>query len=143
MSKIYPYQSTTVSAILRLDDYEESDINITSGSGGNIFFESDDSGGFTHFTSYELNASANMGFQFDQWVGDTNQLESGPYAQNNKVLIEGPLSLRAEFSLIEYKLNLSSAGDGSPTGPESFTISDTPIHYRLCVPRIPLYALEW
>jgi len=124
ISKIYPYDRTTVSVILRLDEYEESDINITSGSGGNVLFESDNSGGLTHFSSHELNASANMGFQFNQWVGDTDQLVSGPYAPNNKVLIEGPLSLRAEFSLIEYKLNLSSTGDGTPTGPDFFTIND-------------------
>ena len=61
------------------------------------------------FTSYELNATASLGYQFDQWVGNTEQLEFGSQEKNNKFLIEGPLSLRASFTLSEYELNLSSS----------------------------------
>ena len=126
ISKIYPHDSASVSAILRLDDYDESDINITADAGGNILFQTDDSGGFTHFTSYELNATASLGYQFDQWVGNTEQLEFGSHEKNNKFLIEGPLSLRASFTLSEYELNLSSSGEGTTLGPENFTMQDTP-----------------
>ena len=126
ISKIYPHDSASVSAILRLDDYDESDINITADAGGNILFQTDDSGGFTHFTSYELNATASLGYRFDQWVGNTEQLEFGSKEKNNKFLIEGPLSLRASFTLSEYELNLSSSGEGTTLGPENFTMQDTP-----------------
>lgn len=126
ISKIYPHESATVSAILRLDDYDDSDINITSGTGGNAFFNSDESGGFTHYTSYELNATAQLGYQFDQWVGNTEQLEYGPFEKQNKFLVEGPLSLSATFIYTEYNLELESAGDGTVLGPETFTIEDNP-----------------
>lgn len=126
ISKIYPYDSASVSAILRLDDYDELDINITADTGGNILFQSDDSGGFTHYTSYELNATATLGYHFDQWVGNTEQLAFGPDEKNNKFLVEGPLSLRALFNLTEYRLNLSPDDYGTTMGPETFTIQENP-----------------
>ena len=126
MSRIYPYTEASISAVLRLDDYDQTDVNITSDFGGNIFSESDENGGFTHFKLYELNATSILGYQFDQWVGDVEQLQAGPSEPINQVLIEGPLSLRATYQLSEYKIDLSSLGDGDTVGPESFTISDTP-----------------
>lgn len=134
MSKVSPYESATVYAILRLDDYDDSDLNISSGEGGDIIFSSDNSGGFTHFTSYDLNATAQMGYEFDQWIGDTDQLEFGPFEKNNRFLIEGPLSLHASFSLSQYNLNLfanndgfGSAGDVNGSSSITFTVEDNPI----------------
>jgi hypothetical protein len=126
MSRIYPYTEASISAVLRLDDYDQTDVNITSDFGGNIFLESDENGGFTHFKLYEINATSILGYQFDQWVGDVEQLQAGPSEPINQVLIEGPLSLRATYQLSEYKIDLNSLGDGDTVGPESFTISDTP-----------------
>ena len=126
ISMIYPYMSASVSAILRLDDYDELEMNITSSGGGNIFFSSDESGGFTHYSLYELNATPELGYEFNQWIGDTDQLESGVFERNNKFLVEGPISLQAKFSLSEYKLNLSSEGYGTAEGPVTLTIEDNP-----------------
>jgi hypothetical protein len=126
MSLIYPYTEASISAVLRLDDYDESDINITSGYGGNTFIETDSSGGFTHFNSYELNATSIPGYEFDQWIGDIQQLQYGPYEPINHVLIEGSLSLRASYKLIYFKINFEIEGNGAPYGPETFTIADTP-----------------
>ena len=126
MSLIYPYNEASISAILRLDDYDENDINITSDFGGNLFLETDEAGGFTHFKSYELNATALLGYQFDRWIGDTEQLLHNAFEPNNEVLIEGPLSLRATYIYTEYQIDLSNEGLGNVFGPESFTISETP-----------------
>jgi len=134
ISKIYPYMEASISAVLRLDDYDETDINITSDYGGNITFESDEEGGFTHYTTYELNATPVLGYQFDQWVGDIEQLEFGAFDPSNKVLIEGPLSLRATYKLSLFNLTLSVEGDGYPIGPETFTISDSPTIKALAFP---------
>ena len=123
MSLLFPYEEATISAILRLDDYTDADINITSEFGGHLSFESDPTGGFTHFNTYDLNATATLGYQFDQWIGDTEQLQYGKLSPSNKILIEGPLSLKATYKLTEFKLNLSATEGGSTIGPEGFTIN--------------------
>ena len=134
ISRIYPYMEASISAVLRLDDYDESDINMTSDYGGNISFESDETGGFTHYNTYELNATPVLGYQFDQWEGDTEQLEFSAFDPSNKVLIEGPLSLKATYKLSLFNLTLSVEGDGNTIGPETFTISDTPTIKALAFP---------
>ena len=122
MSLVYPAQEATITANLSLAEYDETDINITSEDGGNISFETDGAGRFTHFNSYEINATAILGYEFDQWIGDTAQLEFAPNFPNNKLLIEGPITLQATFKIIEYTINLSSLEGGSVIGPETLTI---------------------
>ena len=119
---------TSITAFLRLLDYEAEDINITSAFGGNIFLGTNDSGGFEHFKSYSLIATPLMGYEFDRWAGDANatQLAYGPAVAENELLIEGPVQLKALFKLVNYQMNLSSIGDGLPKGPETFTIDQNP-----------------
>lgn len=126
MSRVYPHMEASISAVLRVNEYEDTDINVTSGFGGSIFLETDESGHFTHFKSYELNASSILGYHFDKWIGDVEQLEFGAYEPINKVLVNGPLSLQASFQLTEYDILISSIGNGFATSPEKFTIVDTP-----------------
>jgi hypothetical protein len=122
------YTGTSITAFLRLLDYEAEDINITSAFGGNIFLGTNDSGGFEHFKSYSLIATPLMGYEFDRWAGDANatQLAYGPAVAENELLIEGPVQLKAMFKLVNYQINLSSIGDGLPKGPETFTIDQNP-----------------
>jgi hypothetical protein len=134
ISLIYPNQEASISAILRLNDYGETDVNISKEYGGNISLETDESGGFTHFKTYELNATAIKGYHFDQWIGDTEQLLSGPYLSKNKILIEGPLSLKASFKPTEYNINLNSIGDGDTVGPETFNITEFPTIKAIAFP---------
>ena len=124
MSLLYPSTETTIRAVLDFAKYNDTEIDVTSGTGGNISFKSDDSGEFTHFQSYEINATAILGYQFDKWIGDTEQLELGASQPNNKVVVNGPLSLKATYKLIEYKINLGLLGGGSVNGLNSLTIHD-------------------
>ena len=48
--------------------------------------QTNENGGFTHNHLYELNATADVGYYFDHWEGDVDQLEKGPFSSENKVL---------------------------------------------------------
>jgi hypothetical protein len=126
ISRIYPYMEASISAVLRVKEYNNTDINLTTSLGGSISWETDESGGFTHFKSYELNATSALGYHFDKWEGDIDQLESGAFEPQNKFIVDGPISLHASFQPSEYDITLSSIGNGFASGPETFTISDSP-----------------
>ena len=64
-------------------------INITPDM-ENTAMETDPSGGFTHFNSYDLNATTIPGYEFDQWIETLNNFNT---AHMNQITItyEGPL----------------------------------------------------
>ena len=39
---------------------------------------------------------------------------------------KSPLSLKATYKCSQYPISLSSTGEGLATGPETFTVADTP-----------------
>ena len=142
ISRIYPYMEASISAVLRVKEYNATDINLTTSTGGSITWETDESGGFTQFKSYELNATPALGYHFDKWEGDIEQLESGAFEPQNKFIVDGPISLHASFQLSEYDITLSTIGNGFASGPETFTIADSPKIEAFSFP-LGILSMDW
>ena len=126
ISKIAYVDDAYVSALFEPTRYEIGlDINITSQQGGQINRE--DIQYYQHFQTYELNASPNAGYSFDSWVFTSNdsQLVYPANTKDNKLLIEGPLSLEATFEKQIYSISIIPSSQGSHSiSQDTFTLDD-------------------
>ena len=127
MSDIYSYDyDIAITAMLNIKTYDNLDVIIDlNESEGNYTLESDPGGGFSHFSSYSLSASPKLGFEFENWEGDSvDKLLFDSNEINNQILIDGNISLTAVFKPKVYNLNLDSEGMGWVEGPDNFTINE-------------------
>ena len=119
-----------MTAYFEIIEYDDSQVEINSTTGGNVISESEADGTFAHFSTYELNASASRGYQFDEWrvdIDDQDYILNGLNNPINEVKIEGPIAITAVFSLTPYQLNILASIGGQTTGPSSFTIQESPL----------------
>lgn len=133
LSRNYTYDAKiTVNAIIEIQNYDENNIFIdTNFSEGNYSLGSDSSGGYSHFTSYDLNATPAIGYEFVEWEGSSvAQLAFAATEPNNQILIAGDVNLSTSFRPKSFELSLSTNGPGWSEGPDSFTIKDSPIEIK-------------
>ena len=107
----------------------EYPVNLTAGVGGQVTINPT-SGPWKHFSVYPILATPAPGYSFAGWTGDansTNSLTNGTSDANNSLAIVGPVTLAANFALIDFNVTATvGSGSGSTTGSGSFTINDTP-----------------
>ena len=128
----YPANDHNITAHFTLLEYNSTDIFIESSSGGSISISAEESGKYKHFSTYDLNATTWKGYKFDYWdldpgVGSKSDILEDIYDSTNRLSVEGPISITAKFSKINYSLNIDTAGEGEVDGPISFNVSDSPI----------------
>ena len=123
MSKLLFSSSASVTALFSLVDYNTSQIVISSDGNGSVSLSSD-AGKYSHFTSYDLNATGFSGYEFHYWSGEGNQtlLSHGPDVADNKLLIQGPVQLEAKFIPQIYNIEVFSSGGGYTESPSTYTI---------------------
>jgi hypothetical protein len=104
-------------------------VNLTAGPGGQVTINPT-AGPWEHFSVYPVWATPATGYAFSGWSGDansTNSLTKGTSDGNNSVAVVGPVTLDANFSLIDFNITATVAtGGGSVSGSGSYTINDTP-----------------
>jgi uncharacterized repeat protein (TIGR02543 family) len=116
----------TVKALFKPLEYA---VNLTAGTGGQVTIDPT-AGPWKHFSVYPLLATPATGYSFTGWTGDmnsTNSLTKGTADANNSLAIVGPVTLTANFALIDFNVTATvGTGNGSTTGSGSYTINDTP-----------------
>ena len=116
----------TVKALFKPKQYP---VNLTAGTGGQVTI-TPTSGPFEHFSVYPLLATPSTGYSFSGWTGDVNStasLTQGMAEANNSLAIVGPVTLTANFTLIDFNVTATvGTGSGSVTGSGSYTVNDTP-----------------
>jgi len=116
----------TVKALFKAKHYP---VNLTAGTGGQVTI-TPTTGPWEHFSVYPVLATPSTGYQFSGWTGDansTNSLTDGVSDANNSLAISGPVTLTANFALIDFNVTATlGTGSGSVTGSGSYTINDTP-----------------
>ena len=133
LSKVNTYESKiAINAIIEIQNYNENNIFIdTNLSEGNYSLGRDPSGGYTHFTSYELNATPTTGYEFVKWEGSSvTQLAFAATEPDNQILVVGDVNLSASFRPKLFELTHSINGLGWFEGPDSFTIKDSPVEIK-------------
>ena len=90
-----------ITAYFKPMEYNSSDVNISTGNGGEIIIETDESGKFTHFRQYSLRAIPDAGYKFSHWSGERNEtnLADGSFIGDNSLIMDGPISNRHFYSL--------------------------------------------
>ena len=118
--------NVTVKALFKPKQYN---VSLTANNGGQVSI-TPSSGPWEHFKVYPLVATPDPGYQFTNWTGDAmslNALTNGNSDANNSLAIVSPVSLSANFSLVDYNVSVTVAsGSGSVTGSGSFDITDNP-----------------
>ena len=82
----------------------EYPVNLTAGVGGQVTINPT-SGPWKHFSVYPILATPAPGYSFAGWTGDansTNSLTNGASDANNSLAIVGPVTLAANFALIDF-----------------------------------------
>jgi uncharacterized repeat protein (TIGR02543 family) len=118
--------NVTVKALFKPLEYP---VNLTAGVGGQVTIDPT-AGPWKHFSVYPVLATPASGYSFLGWTGDTNSTNSltkGTSDANNSLAIVGPVTLAANFALIDFNVTATvGTGSGSATGSGSYTINDTP-----------------
>ena len=118
--------NVTVKALFKPKQYS---ISLTASTGGQVSI-TPTAGPWEHFKVYPILATPNPGYQFVNWTGNTNSINSltSPTTDfNNSLAITGPISLSANFSLADFNVTATVAsGNGNVTGSGSYTINDNP-----------------
>ena len=118
--------NVTVKALFKPKQYN---VSLTANNGGQVSI-TPSSGPWEHFKVYPLVATPDPGYQFTNWTGDAmslNALTNGNSDANNSLAIVSPVSLSANFSLVDYNVSVTVAsGSGSVTGSGIFDITDNP-----------------
>jgi hypothetical protein len=118
--------NVTVKALFKPKQYS---ISLTANTGGQVSI-TPTAGPWEHFKVYPILATPNPGYQFVNWTGNTNSINSLTISTtdfNNSLAITGPISLSANFSLADYNVTATVAsGNGNVTGSGSYTINDNP-----------------
>ena len=116
----------TVKALFKPKQYS---VTLTANTGGQVSI-TPTIGPWEHFKVYPILATPDAGYQFFNWTGGVssmNSLTGFNTDQNNSLAITGPLSLTANFSLVDYNVSATVAtGNGSVSGSGSYTINDNP-----------------
>ena len=116
----------TVKALFKPKQYS---VTLTANTGGQVSI-TPTIGPWEHFKVYPILATPDAGYQFSNWTGglsSMNSLTGFNTDQNNSLAITGPLSLTANFSLVDYNVSATVAsGNGSVSGSGSYTINDNP-----------------
>ena len=107
-------------------EYNSSEINISTNTGGTFILSSNSDGTFSHFSEYSLRAVPDDGYQFSHWAGDKNQsnLINDPHYADNSLIVNGTISLEAVFTPSVYELTVSAIPEnaGDVTGGGGFTL---------------------
>ena len=118
--------NVTVKALFKPKQYN---VTLTANNGGQVSI-TPSSGPWEHFKVYPLTAVPDPGYQFTNWTGDAtslNALTNGNSDANNSLAIVSPVSLSANFTLVDYNVTVSVAsGSGSVTGGGAYDITDNP-----------------
>ncbi|MBT3637997.1 MAG: hypothetical protein HN531_13750 [Opitutae bacterium] len=118
--------NVTVKALFKPLEYP---VNLSAGVGGQVTIDPT-AGPWKHFSVYPLLATPATGYSFTSWTGDANSTDSltkGTADANNSLAIVGPVTLTANFALIDFNVTATvGSGSGSATGSGSYTINDTP-----------------
>ena len=104
-------------------------VTITEGTGGNISL-SPTNGPWEHHGVYELNATAQTGYTFSEWQGETNSTSAllfGTETASNKIGVSGPITLHAVFAENEYSIAVSEVGGGVTVGEGNYSILESPV----------------
>jgi uncharacterized repeat protein (TIGR02543 family) len=116
----------TVKALFKPLQYA---VNLSAETGGQVTIDPT-AGPWEHFSVYPLFATPATGYSFTGWTGDansTNSLTKGTSDSNNSLAIVGPVTLTANFALIDFNVTATvGSGSGNTTGSGSYTINDTP-----------------
>jgi uncharacterized repeat protein (TIGR02543 family) len=119
-------ENVTVTALFKPKQYN---VSLTANNGGQVSI-TPVSGPWEHFKVYPLVATPDPGYQFTNWTGDANSLNAltnGNSDANNSLAIVSPVSLSANFSLVDYNVSVTVAsGNGTVSGGGMFDITDTP-----------------
>ena len=110
-------------------DKKHYDVEITSGNGGNIIFDTPN-GPWLHFGIYSIQAVPNLGYKFVSWNGNhvsINSLLLSHDQSTNQISVSSDISLNAHFVPESYNISVSSGTGGSATGSGQFSITDDPI----------------
>ncbi|MBN38370.1 MAG: hypothetical protein CMI29_07875 [Opitutae bacterium] len=120
--------NVTVKALFKPLEYP---VNLTAGVGGQVTINPT-AGPWKHFSVYPILATPADGYSFTGWTGDANSTRSldplkGTSDANNSLNIVGPVTLTANFALIDFNVTASvGTGSGNVTGSGSYTINDNP-----------------
>lgn len=116
----------TVRALFKAKQY---DVNLTAGPGGQVTI-TPTTGPWEHFSVYPVLATPSTGYAFSGWTGDVNSTDSltdGVSDANNSLAISGPVTLTANFALIDFNVTATvGSGSGNVTGSGTYTVNDTP-----------------
>lgn len=116
----------TVRALFKAKQYA---VNLTAGTGGQVTIDPT-TGPWEHFSVYPVLATPSTGYTFSGWTGDINSTDSltgGASDANNSLAISGPVTLLANFSLIDFNVTATvGTGTGNVSGSGSYTVNDTP-----------------
>jgi hypothetical protein len=104
------------------------DVQISSGSGGNIIFDTPN-GPWMHFGIYAIQAVPNPGYKFVSWNGNQDSIDSllvSNDQSSNQISVSSNISLNAHFVPESYTISVTSGTGGSATGSGQFSVSDSP-----------------
>ena len=117
----YPSSDLNITAEFKITEYDDTQIVVNSGNGGDVLLESEESGNFLHFSSYDLNATPVKGYEFNGWLLDTSQeslLLYNTSSSNNRLRIEGGMNL-IFLSIVDYDIEILDQEGGETTAPAS------------------------
>lgn len=103
-------------------------IQISSGTGGNIIFDAPN-GPWMHFGIFAIQAVPIVGYKFVSWDGNKESTDSLLLSKNqssNQISVTSDISLKAHFIPVSYSISLTSGTGGSATGSGQFSVTDTP-----------------
>ena len=107
---------------------KQYDVQISSGSGGNIIFDTPN-GPWIHFGIYAIQAVPNPGYKFVSWNGNQESIDSllvSNEQSSNQISVSSDISLNAHFVPESYTISVTSGSGGSATGSGQFSVSDSP-----------------
>ena len=114
-----------LTATFRKKNYQ---VSIIEDTGGNVIFDTPN-GPWEYLGKYELDAIAQPGYEFSDWSGGSdsvNSLKNGVLDSNNSLSITSDVNLTANFDMIQYSIEVTTTAGGQVTGGGDFNISSPP-----------------
>ncbi len=100
------------------------ELNINSTPGGSIVEPGEGNFVYKNGTVVDLIATPDVNYEFVEWSGDVENI-ANISNYNTTIIIEGNYSIKANFELIEYDLNINSTEGGNITTPGENTFTYT------------------
>ena len=108
------FQANKASYFVLGDELSTFDLKISSTSGGSVTNPGEGTFGYVNGTVVDLVAEANSGYEFDEWTGDTEEIDNTGSAETT-INMSGNFEITAEFE--EEEDDDDDNGNGDDTSP--------------------------